>query len=89
MTAASTLDWLAEEVRTLTAGAAPSASTYSLSVWCGDEDDAFPDETGPWGWTEVAAKLSLWGLRRALRHVRRCGWAEDCSVLVERNGERL
>ena len=77
------LPWLAEEIAVAAAGTPPTAASYGLAVYCGEQEDAFPDDDGPWGWVTVAGGLSLWGLRRALEMAYARGWS-NCSVYAYR-----
>jgi hypothetical protein len=81
--ASESLPWLAEEVRPLVRPATPPAPSYTVSVWCGEERAALPDDDGPFGWVVVATGVSLFGLRPILRDVLSRGWNTE-STLVER-----
>ena len=80
------LEWLEEELLAAVRGAPPSAATYSVAVWCGEEQDADEDDDGPFDWVTVARGVSQWGLRRCVRVIHGHAWS-DMTLLVQREGE--
>ena len=65
-------------------------ATYCISTYdpC---DDAYPSGAGPvcpigdeFGWHKRAGGLSRWQLRKWIRELRRRGYDDDLSILVER-----